>query len=266
MITLEEKRLQDLEARIPVFLAKIAEQQSKMAEIYSFPNDLAEVRTICETLNGVLKDFMDSQHVSWDSSNSRIFGFWKELNDLKASIDNEVKSNLANMSNQIAGLFGASDNQNALQLALENNHKDLIQSLAFVSERVASTENKIEKGSQVISSVYEKLNDQLVDHNNLKVSLEAQVSQVSQDLKQAIISLQEYVNNQVANVTSKIKDFPEIPVPKDYDEVIADIKSDIKALQVPSIQIDPKVNEKIKSLEQAIAQIFTILKKLEPGS
>jgi chromosome segregation ATPase len=266
MITLIEKRIQDLESRIPTFLAKMEEQQSKMAEIFSFPNDLAEVRTICQSLNGVLKEFMDAQNSGLGDVNSKISTFFNALSELKAVIDNEVKSNLNNLSSQLNGQSAAISNQNSLQSALENNHNDLIKALASVSERVASSENKIEKGSQVIGSVYDKLNNLVVDHNNLKVSVEATIDQISQMMTDSYRLIQKNIDEKIDQVTSKIKEFPEIPVPKDYDAVISDIKSDIKALQVPSDTMDPKVNDKIKSLEQAIAQIFSLLKKLEPGS
>jgi len=105
-----------------------------------------------------------------------------------------------------------------------------------------------------------------VDHNNLKVSLEAKVDQLSQALSDAFNLIQKNIDQQITQVSNRIKEPPVIPVPKDYDADIEKIKAAIEVLSVPTIQTDPKVNDKIKSLEQAIAQIFTLLKKLEPGS
>jgi chromosome segregation ATPase len=266
MITLTEKRLQDLEARIPTFLAKIEEQQAKMAEIYTFPDHLAELRWACKTWNEFVKDFINSQHAAWDTSNIRTDGFWKELKDLKSAIDNEVKANLASLSGQISALNSSQDNQKALQTTLDNNHHDLMISLFAISERVSYTENKIQKSAQDLGNTQDRLNQLAVDHNNLKVSLEAKVDDLRSILKDAVYSITSSMNSQITQVSNRIKEPPVIPVPKDYDADIEKIKAAIEVLSVPTIQTDPKVNDKIKSLEQAIAQIFTLLKKLEPGS
>jgi len=90
MITLIEKRLQDLEARIPTFLAKIEEQQKKMAEIYSFPNDLAQARLEHKSLYDFVEDFVELQRCSEISQDTITNNTWKAIIELKTIIDNEV--------------------------------------------------------------------------------------------------------------------------------------------------------------------------------
>lgn len=270
MITIIEKRIQELEDRIPIFLAKIEEQQSKMEEIFSFPNDLAEVRTICQTLNGVLKEFMDTQNSGFGDVNSKISSFFSALSDLKSVIDNEVKSNLSTMSSQISGQSAAIGNQKALQSALENNHNDLVNALTSISERVALSENKIEKDSQVIGSVNDKLNNHIFDYSNSNVSIVSQIEDVKQLLKDAVFSINSSFNTQLAQVASQIKELPEIPVPKDYDAFIADIKNDIVSIlslvhTTATQGIDPKINDRIKQMELSISQIYMLMKKYETG-
>jgi chromosome segregation ATPase len=266
MITLTEKRLQDLEARIPTFLAKIEEQQKKMAEIYSFPNDLAEVRLEHKSLYDVVKEFVELQKCAAIFQDTTISNTWKAITELKTIIENEVKANLASLSGQISALNSNQDNQKALQTTLDNNHHDLMISLFAISERVSYTENKIEKGNQNLGNTQDRLDKQINDHNNLTVSIENQLLQNSNDLKLAFNFIQKNIDQQITQVSNRIKEPPVIPVPKDYDADIEKIKAAIEVLSFPTIQTDPKVNDKIKSLEQAIAQIFTLLKKLEPGS
>ena len=266
MITITEKRLQDLEARIPVFLAKIEEQQKKMADIYSFPNDLAEVRLEHKSLYDVVKEFVELQKCAAIFQDTTISNTWKAITELKTIIENEVKVNLASLSGQISALNSNQDNQKALQTTLDNNHHDLMISLFAISERVSYTENKIEKGNQNLGNTQDRLNQLAVDHNNLKVSLETRVDQLSQTMSDAYHLIQKNIDQQMTQVSNRIKEPPVIPVPKDYDQDIEKLKAAIEVLSVPSIQTDPKINDKIKSLEQAIAQIFTLLKKLEPGS
>jgi len=266
MITLTEKRLQDLEARIPTFLAKIEEQQKKMAEIYSFPNELAEVRLEHKSLYDVVKEFVELQKCAAIFQDTTISNTWKAITELKTIIENEVKANLASLSGQISALNSNQDNQKALQTTLDNNHHDLMISLFAISERVSYTENKIEKGNQNLGNTQDRLDKQINDHNNLTVSIENQLLQNSNDLKLAFNFIQKNIDQQITQVSNRIKEPPVIPVPKDYDADIEKIKAAIEVLSFPTIQTDPKVNDKIKSLEQAIAQIFTLLKKLEPGS
>jgi chromosome segregation ATPase len=191
---------------------------------------------------------------------------WKAITELKTIIENEVKVNLASLSGQISALNSNQDNQKALQTTLDNNHHDLMISLFAISERVSYTENKIEKGNQNLGNTQDRLNQLAVDHNNLKVSLETRVDQLSQTMSDAYHLIQKNIDQQMTQVSNRIKEPPVIPVPKDYDQDIEKLKAAIEVLSVPSIQTDPKINDKIKSLEQAIAQIFTLLKKLEPGS
>ena len=251
MITLLEKRIQDLEARIPIYLAKIEEQQKKMAEIYSFPNDLAEVKTLCNTLNKVLKEFMDSQKSGWDAANTRATDLWKAMSGMTSTVDGEVKQSISNTSSQIGGLTTAISDQKAKQSALENNHNDLKAATASISERVARAETNIEKANQGTSLVQNKLNSHIVDHNNMQVAFETKLNQLSEDFKGAFHSINANISAQITQVSSKIKDVPPASVPKSYDADIADIKKDIVSIlslvhSTASQGPDPKVNDKIK--------------------
>lgn len=268
MITMTEKRLQELEGRIPVYEAKIAEQQAKLIEVYSYAKDLAELRLQFDELS---KKFQAHQSVV---SNEASAVQTRLLNHDKLHVEHAAKLGSASRANEHIleaqgkiqkDILRLCDESIALQsksnahLEVIGNHQkqlDVHKSSLDNSTSVFSVYvpriMSLEKNVDILDkTTHEMLDIAYANMDKMSKSIDVKLAQQSQEISAKLAA----------------QKMPELPQPINYDAQIADLKQDLASVLAvvhSSVSSNPdqvKINEKVKILESNMAQILQMMKK-----
>lgn len=272
MITLTEKRLQELERKIPEFIAKIAEQQNKMIEIFNFPNDLDEMRKNCQVLSQNIKDYLSKFFDMQNASESKLIDIQKTE---KSHAETIVKLKEADQSMDVIlkALAGEMPvvHQNVLDLSSRHD---------LTVKRIEKLEARAKEFSIEIESICQ--NSKIHVENLVKHSMQIKDQKEESDrISVLMIKMQDVITKmktdfhqqthcftlEISKLCVELAQVKAIE-PKSYDSEIVEIKKDIisiLSLMHPTTQIpDQSQWEKVKSLENHVAQIYALLKKYEP--
>lgn len=275
MITLTEKRLQELEGRIPVYEATIYEHMKKLDEVNTFPKDVAlldknfealaedfknQINRLDKNLNvhfdalKLLEKSRDSQKVNLQDHQDLI----DSLNSIIDMVHNKVKGHISEV-----------DNQHIVQ-------KTLIEHSQSLDKKVSEHQNSLNALIQRNNEAFSKANTAQIDSTAaLNKTLEHDKS-----LQTTALNMQSIINSFA--IASKgwsdrfvnLKDSCEKHIAdskqvKSYDNEIAEIRKDLSAIMVVAHSAasqssdNNQLNDKIKILEKAIAEIYGLLKKHE---
>lgn len=276
MITLTEKRLQELEQRIPVLLADIAEKQKKMQEIYTFPNDLAEMRKVHENLSKLLKDHVERSMSGFDAFNQKSANLDQRMASLSKGIE-DIQIAIGNFKNAVDGHIAGMTDVRAKVHALihtvaDTKSKDNLEASSLKHDAL------IEDLSKAVKSAHAKINgigaDSAYALNKLKNHAD-KIDANSDELMRVFNILHGKIDQKdkdISDLREKISQVDQKAVqnPRDYDSQIGDIKKDLASIltvvhTTASASPDTsKLDAKIKVMENNLAQIYALLKKYEP--
>jgi DNA repair exonuclease SbcCD ATPase subunit len=277
MKTLFEKRLDELEARIPVYLVQINDQQKTMQKMFDFPNDLSSVRDMCESLTALLKSHIELSNTNVAKASSQISSSDKKLSsnvddvasmkekiqEMSKSISthnaslNELNRNLNSLKDSHSGTREKVDNQSKAYSTLAGDVKNMTGIISSGSDFQSASQVQ----SKTTMSALRTHDDKFEEINQKLITMASGFNRLLEDsLKKASLELKAKMNERSEIV---------LPTVKNYDPEISDIKKDIAMiLQVvhATASKEPQsdaMNDKVKTLEKSIAQIYGLLKKYE---
>jgi chromosome segregation ATPase len=275
MITITEKRLQELEHRIPVYEATIAQLNLKLQAVNTFPEDIQSLKEICKQVVADMKGHTSSVSLlRTELSNT--------ANNLKGQ-DELFSKSLTDIERQISSSNTNLDNMVSYFNEIKRQFADLLQSFAQVKSDIESlkkSDAKIESDSKNVASnllaytqnadLFKKAAvDTTAFSSSVAVKFDEQKDQIRY-LKEAtqtsLMDLQRLITSNVVDLERKI---PKQTETKNYDLEIADLKKDmavfLEAVHTTSKEVpnQSKVDAKVKTLEKSIAQIYELLKKYE---
>lgn len=278
MITIIEKRIQELENRIPVFIAQIQQQQEKMKEIYDFPNDLTELRKICDRLTILLQDNQTRSLQSFADMTNKNNSHENKLQDLLKKIDafnTSFENHAAEMKRQnafieeIALLCKEVSSRNSMN---ENSLKSLLPSISSLQsdkDNISTRLYNLQMQCESFKNFLSKISDLIALQDNNYISILDSQKKLKENID---ISIQNHSSEiaQLKNVIEVIsKKTNEKSSQVDYSSEISDLKKDISSVLTflhsssSNIPDQFKLNEKIKTMENSIAQIYSLMKKYE---
>ena len=270
MISLIEKRMIELESKIPILVVQVENHQKMIKENFSFSNDLAELKDLYLSLNSILKSNGDKFNDSFGNSNEKILDIYKKIEELFSSIANVI-SNVNGKTNQISNITKIVHDFSTL-------HDPIIPKVDNLSIQSDSHKKSIESLKQDLDNLVRKSDSLQRDQsllNGLINSHGIKFNEIGQEIAKALETFENRLEKFSLEMNHKFKermDEPKnIPIQKDYDPQISDMKKDI-ALILNLVQNSSsqgpdqeKLNAKIKLMENSIAQMYTLLKKYENG-
>lgn len=280
MITLTEKRLQELEQRIPVFLAQISDQQKKMMEIYSFPNDLSEVRKQAQSNESFLKSSLEEMRQAFSELRGQITstantgsGTIQNVESLRRNHEN-LEAIIATHTKQISQL-------SERVLSLEEKFTLSERKWDVMSHRLDSLESNAKGLQSEVLSIREETRNSKIDNvavdDRIRQS-DAKFSQIADDLRKNLEEMDKKCQEKITEgircleaqgEVNKVKILLEASKSGNYDEKFLELKKDMSSILsiVHSSSTNnsgqEKINEKIKIMEGSIAQVLALMKKYE---
>ena len=271
MITLTEKRLHELENRLPQYEAKILDLQKQLDAKTTNPKDIAELKDLLKYLTAkttsatsVLNDASEQHAKNYDALTKTLSAHTEHLRthaDAISCANVNINAHTSDID-KVRGQVGQ----------LRSDHCDTrerILSLSAASEghlrgynQCAQFANEAKSKFTELQGKSAALQAKLDDHDN-------SFSLLSNNMQTMQSALSFRLDNILNEIMPLLKP-KETVAPKSYDAEIAEIRKDIAAIlsivhstASQAIPPAPKVDDKIKAMETAIAQIYGLLKKYE---
>lgn len=272
MITLEEKRLQELEGRIPVYEATIGELKKKLDEVNAFPKDIAEAKEKIK----VFRSDLDHLYNTYNQKINELNGSCAQLKSIITSHESTMQAHqglidgLSDVANMLSG------KSNECKAQAEKARVDILD----VKEKMNRLKDESEGHNRGLNQLTQNINNVQTKANNAQLDATSALNKtVDHDLNlekhvKSIQSLMDSRIQQGIEIARLMVRLDSLPVQaqtqaKSYDTEIAEIRKDIavilSAVHTTAIQVpdNSQVNEKIKTMETAIAQVYGLLKKYE---
>lgn len=271
MITLTEKRLRELESRIPQYEAKIADLESKSDAHIALPKEIADVKAllndfITKTTAGatVVSDSVE-KHGRDDNAMAKTIALHTE--QLRTHQDAIECSNV-NINGHTSKIDSVKDQLGQYRTGLQDT-RDRILSLSASFDECRQNMKQL---NLAINTVQSKANSSQGDSTAALSKLEEhdRAFEKHEVILKTMSTNQLQTLNGLSSLEARFDRLQNPAAPKSYDAEIAEIRKDIAAILVvvhstASQAIPPpaKVDDKIKAMETAIAQIYGLLKKYE---
>jgi chromosome segregation ATPase len=277
VITITEKRMQELESRIPILHAHIESQQEKMAKIDAFAHVIEQIQIDLHKLHDKMHQFLVQNKESNLSFSLTIQQFNKNLNEDHESIL-EIKKSIVNISNLATQnstiqsnhkllMNELNDNQNKEKSRVSDMEKVLMTRVSSLEDKMIAAQNAVQQAANSVEKQSAAWKEQVKLHDDLMKSVEKELKEHKQVSMDKLAQLSLDMNNQLKAAFEGVSKASEKSI--DYSDQIADIKKDlasvlsvvhVTATQSPDQE---KANAKIKAMENNIAHVYELLKKCE---
>jgi len=275
MIDLTEKRLRELEARIPDYMIKIAEQQKRLDQVFTFPKELEEIRTLCQQLaqglnnnantvntfrmnlegrDSSLEETVEAQKTRITTLGENLAISLKAIKELKEEISSYKQ--VMDLQQQLLHSY-------SIELAtMKKALNDQAGQLAQLSQIQVDSQNKVNSSEGKIS----KLVDVFGQHERRFDGLDKQVVSVQSDCAAYIGRVHLAILDEVRKKLDGVK---ANDVPKDYSTDIQELKNDVASILKIILPINAQMTEqsglayRMKSLETLVNEVCSRLKKFE---
>jgi hypothetical protein len=272
MITLTEKRLQELEHNISVMKAKVEEYDKKISDVFS-DSSLKDIENLKSELLKFKSDFI--------SVISRLEG------DVRCSLQNSsilqvsVKNHddaLKDAANTFYSLNKSRDSDKEFYLALKSSlsgiEEKYSRDIIDIKNGMIEPKNDIKVLKRLTDVILEKIDSLKVIQCEVDEKLSSESISIAKDLNSKIQANERKFFEVVAALEKKISDTQEkdaaiIESVNIHKDVIKDIKNDIASilttlsLGVTQKSANDSYGDKVKTMETSIAQIYSLLKKYE---
>ena len=268
MITLNEKRLQELERKHTIYEATIAELKKKLDEVNTFPKDIQEVK---DKLKSHRSD-LDSLH---NTTNQKV----NETTVATAKLQTNqqfLSESLRGLQSVVDSFHGALATHAEKLIVVRSAIGDLTSQMTDVLVGHRVLHERLSKNEGDFSVLGETVKGSLMKANNAQIDATAALNKATQQDKTLAIHAdnaerilsenKRYADQSIVALEKRLH--PKDPLPaKSYDAEIAEIRKDIDSIRAllnsaaAKVPDQSQITSKIKSLETAIAEIFTLLKQ-----
>lgn len=275
MITLTEKRLQELENKVTALQDASSQHKNSIdsIDVGASNHDLEDIRRKFHVLNDRFNDFMNSSNASMGYSETHHSLTQKSLQDhldsikdLYASLDsltltiNRVARNMDDLKEEVRGLA-------ALDLEKSGDISALESLIKENSRRLDShKESSIITAANAIDGL---------SYANLSLSQNKQNLKKIEDLEEQLKKSNCYHESNIDGIRKNVIDYlqsmkentPESP--KSYDDEISSLRKDVNSVLETSASIknisqyQDQMSAKMKVMERSLAQVYTLLKNYE---
>lgn len=272
MITLNEKRLRELEQRIPIYEATIAELKKKLEQVYAFPIEITELKkknmSMAESMVNLVIEFG-----AYNQNNHVIFKTIADKLETHSNLLKEFRSGLGNIDSIVGGHTAHIADIRRQYDAFQKRYEDILKDIRGLIQTQVKQQNDIKTSQNAYELLQSIVNINRNTLDNIPSSVENLAEKMSKnfgdhvqtmsDLGKDIQGIKNQIAYQVSNLSSKM------PEEKNYDAEIAEMKKDIGAIlnllhtTATAVPDQSPIDDKVKAMEKSIAQIFTLLKKYE---
>lgn len=274
MMTLTEKRLREIEGRLVAYedslnellikFKSVADLSAHLVSIEEESQRQAKAIPVVESriadLNNRFSFKIDGLNKSVVDNANILSGYVATLEDLKKkqlAVESSlvpIRSTVLDLQKELSGLKASLSDIQASIEPIRSNVSSIQRSDALAHEKI----EQVKKEVATISVSIVKHNDLFVMNTDDKRRMdEANASKI-----RAIQS--EYS----AKIKALSDQLAAMVAPRNYDEEIADMKRDLATIlavthTTAKSQDESKISDKVSTMEKAIAQIYTLLKKYE---
>lgn len=274
MITLTEKRLRALEARMQ-----------------KYEDDILELKKVAQTVNTLQNDVMLGKNASvklldnYVESHSKLI---KKQNELEGKL-REIQATCCAVQLSVeeakkvdAALVEAQENLLISNVSIKQiirsipgDIEALKKELAGTGDKFGAIKNSIDVLQKSVVKAQTRAENAQEDATNaLNKTLEHSASLIQNGMAKDIMA--EGIQTNFRNLSTRMEQrFVEVDkklcapnLQKDYESQITEIKKDIATIlsvthSTAKVQDESKLNDKVSTMEKSLAQIFMLLKKYE---